>query len=424
MKKKNKLENVEKKTSILSRIFDLRLNLSNVFRLNLAIAISFLVILVLGVVAGDITVKEGVLGVGTTNPTQTLSVIGGLNITGSDGYPILFNDGTFKTIGFGTNSPNIAGYGGASRVFTIFVGGTSGGDAVLELGKDGPLSDNSELGDIAVTLNSNFIGAKRIARITAFTSGTSPNSAGGYWTFSTKPNNDGTVYERMRITSTGNIGIGTSSPNSQLHTTGNVSLATSSGSVGIGRTSSSSTYKLNVNGLVNATAYVSNGTDYAELVLKQDQTENMQTGDIVGIFSGKATKTTLNANGYYIVSGPSASFIGGATSNDLYETTIIQDDTINETLTDVKARTDFTTSNFVPIAFVGQVKVKTKGVVNSGDWIIPSGDNDGAGIAVNIEEANSLAQIIKYLREKVCTAWESKTDQTTGMINCAVGGGI
>lgn len=46
------------------------------------------------------------------------------------------------------------------------------------------------------------------------------------------------------------------------------------------------------------------------------------------------------------------------------------------------------------------------------------------GIAVNIESATTMAQITKYLKEKVCMAWESKTDQGIGMINCAVGGGI
>ncbi len=424
MKRKDEFGKSERKTGILSKILNIKLSFSKIFRLNVAIALSFLIILVLSVTAGDITVKQGILGVGTSNPTQTLSVFGSMNITGSDFTPILYNDGTFKTIGFGTYEPNLAGYGGGSRVFTILAYGTQPGDAVLELAKDGPLSDNHELADVAVSLKNNTPSARRITRIVTYTSGTNAGSAGGQLAFFTKPNGVTSASERMRITSTGNIGIGTSSPNSQLHTTGNVSLATTSGSVGVGRTSSSLIYKLNVKGIVNATAYVSNGTDYAELVLKQDQKESIETGDIVGVFDGKATKTTLNANGYYVVSGPSASFIGGVGSSDLYETTTTVDDTINETLTDVKPRSDFTGSNFVPIAFVGQVKVKAKGVVNSGDWIIPSGDNDGAGIAVNIESVTTLTQITKYLKQKVCIAWQSKADQGIAMINCAVGGGI
>ncbi|MBI2172979.1 MAG: hypothetical protein HYT73_02080 [Candidatus Aenigmarchaeota archaeon] len=70
----------------------------------------------------------------------------------------------------------------------------------------------------------------------------------------------GTVAERMRITSTGNVGIGTTSP-------GN--------------------YKLNVKGTVNASAYVTNGTDYAEWMEKLNVGETISAGDVVGVFNGK-----------------------------------------------------------------------------------------------------------------------------------------
>lgn len=119
MEKKNKLGNIKyKKTSILSRILNFKFGFSKIFRVNLAIAMSFLIVLVIVAFAGDVIVKEG-----------NLIVDNYLNITNalfSDGVASLpsfaFKDdidtGIFRpatdTLGFttgGTNSWRITNNG-------------------------------------------------------------------------------------------------------------------------------------------------------------------------------------------------------------------------------------------------------------------------------------------------------------------------
>ena len=40
------------------------------------------------------------------------------------------------------------------------------------------------------------------------------------------------------------------------------------------------------------------------------------------------------------------------------------------------------------VAFLGQVPVRIEGTIHSGDYIVPSGRQDGVGMAVSLEEMN------------------------------------
>ena len=71
---------------------------------------------------------------------------------------------------------------------------------------------------------------------------------------------------------------------------------------------------------------------------------------------------------------------------------------------------------FELISFFGQVPVKVKGVVNAGDFIIPSGKNDGTGIAVS-ESNLSLTELGLI----VGRAWEASDKKGVKLINTAVG---
>jgi len=51
---------------------------------------------------------------------------------------------------------------------------------------------------------------------------------------------------------------------------------------------------------------------------------------------------------------------------------------------EVNAETDHT-----PLAFLGQVPVKVDGPVQAGDFILPSGREDGIGLAVSLEQLDS-----------------------------------
>ena len=68
------------------------------------------------------------------------------------------------------------------------------------------------------------------------------------------------------------------------------------------------------------------------------------------------------------------------------------------------------------VGFLGQVPVKVKGMVQPGDYILPSGLNDGFGIAKNANEME-----IEDFPRIVGRAWSSKSTPGAGKINIAIG---
>ena len=65
---------------------------------------------------------------------------------------------------------------------------------------------------------------------------------------------------------------------------------------------------------------------------------------------------------------------------------------------------------------MGQVPVKVRGPVRAGDFIIPSGLNDGTGVAVSPEDLTA-----EQVWQIVATAWESSDDSGLKKINAVVG---
>ena len=68
------------------------------------------------------------------------------------------------------------------------------------------------------------------------------------------------------------------------------------------------------------------------------------------------------------------------------------------------------------IAFLGQVPVSVLGKVESGDYILPSGDNDGFGIAINPVDLT-----LNMVDQIVGVAWEPGLDEFVNIVNVAVG---
>lgn len=121
---------------------------------------------------------------------------------------------TTMHMGFATATPNFAGYGGDSRVFTINSPGTFG-LGVVELATDRVPSNGMEIGDVATSLLNNNVGSRRISRVLTLAAGSTSANRGGHLTFHTKQNGvSGFPVERMRITDAGNVGIGTTNPGS------------------------------------------------------------------------------------------------------------------------------------------------------------------------------------------------------------------
>lgn len=138
-------------------------------------------------------------------------------------------------------------------------------------------------------------------------------------------------------------------------------------------------------------SYASGAGDYAEYLLRKNVGEKMSYGDIVGVNGGKISKNTSGAERMMVISYKPA--VLGALPNESQE------------------------QFFEKVAFMGQVPVKVIGIVNIGDYIIPSGGNNGLGIAISPE--NITAKDVKNI---VGVAWEaSENELSYNLINTAVG---
>ncbi len=138
-------------------------------------------------------------------------------------------------------------------------------------------------------------------------------------------------------------------------------------------------------------SYQSGGADYAEYLEKKDQNELFVFGDIVGIKGGKISKQTHNADHYRVIS-TNPIVLGNMPPID------------NE-------------DNYEKVAFLGQVPVKVIGQVNIGDYILPSGNDDGLGIAKHPDD-----MLIEDYSRIVGVAWSiSNPFSNKSLINTAIG---
>lgn len=137
--------------------------------------------------------------------------------------------------------------------------------------------------------------------------------------------------------------------------------------------------------------YASGSGDYAEYLLRSDINESMTYGDIVAVNGGKITKNTENAEKMMVVSHKPIVLGNMPQKND--------------------------EAAYEKVAFMGQVPVKVFGKVKIGDYIIPSGKNDGIGIAISPSKIK-----IKNVNKIVGIAWSnSESIMGFNMINVAVG---
>ncbi len=137
--------------------------------------------------------------------------------------------------------------------------------------------------------------------------------------------------------------------------------------------------------------YESGSADYAEWLERADHSEKIIAGDIVGVYGGKISKYTAKAKQFMVISTKPAVLGNMPVSGQeqLYE----------------------------KVAFMGQIPVKVKGNVIVGDYIIPSGLNDGVGRAVSPDEIKP-----EQYREIVGVAWSSVILKGgISLVNMAIG---
>ncbi|MFC1751873.1 hypothetical protein ACFL96_00555 [Thermoproteota archaeon] len=144
----------------------------------------------------------------------------------------------------------------------------------------------------------------------------------------------------------------------------------------------------NVSG--DAVQFMTAGADYAEYLPKVNPDEDIVKGDILGVINGKISKNTDKAQLLMVRS--SAASVAGNYPGEGHE------------------------DEYALVAFFGQVKVKVTGPVHIGDYILPSGEHDGTGIAVSPAHIDSTQMTLIVGR-----AWESSESTELKLIKTAVG---
>ena len=136
--------------------------------------------------------------------------------------------------------------------------------------------------------------------------------------------------------------------------------------------------------------YQSGSGDYAEWLKRTNLSEPIESCDIVGVFGGKVTKATEGAEQILVISH--SPIVLGNMPQEGQE------------------------HEYEKVAFLGQVPVNVIGIVNEGDYIIPSGFEDGTGIAVSPE----LMTADEYARV-VGRAWSGSRNPLVKRVNVAIG---
>jgi hypothetical protein len=135
--------------------------------------------------------------------------------------------------------------------------------------------------------------------------------------------------------------------------------------------------------------YGSKGADYAEWLEREDLSQEIKAGQIVGVKKGKISLNTKNADQIMVIS------VMPVVLGNMPDSTRADD--------------------FEKVAFIGQSPVWVVGDVKSGDYIIASGQNDGYGLAVSSSELT-----IEQIPMVVGRAWEDG-DRMINLVNIAVG---
>ena len=136
--------------------------------------------------------------------------------------------------------------------------------------------------------------------------------------------------------------------------------------------------------------YNSGNGDYAEWLERQNPTEYISAGDIVGVVGGKISKDLTNAEQIMAVSNRPI-VLGNAPEPEK----------------------DYLGNN---IAFIGQIPVKVIGPVQSGDYIVPHDGLLGYGKAVSPMNMTTM-----QFERAVGRSWENNSNEGPKLVNTVVG---
>ncbi|WP_375436316.1 hypothetical protein [uncultured Hymenobacter sp.] len=137
--------------------------------------------------------------------------------------------------------------------------------------------------------------------------------------------------------------------------------------------------------------YQSGSADYAEWLERSNASENIAAGNIVAVSGGKISKFTDGAQQFMVISTKPAVLGNMPPAGQ--------------------------EAAFEKVAFMGQIPVKVRGIVFSGDYILPSGLNDGTGVGVSPKEIKA-----EQYKQIVGVAWsESLVEGGIASVNMAIG---
>lgn len=136
--------------------------------------------------------------------------------------------------------------------------------------------------------------------------------------------------------------------------------------------------------------YQSGAGDYAEWLPKANVADKFYPGDIVGVKGGLISSSTDGAEQVFVIS---------------YRPAVL-----------ANMPEEGTEAAYEKVAFMGQVPVKVMGIVERGDYIIPSGRNDGFGRAVKASDLRP-----EQYQQIVGIAWSASDTDGFNHVNVAVG---
>lgn len=136
--------------------------------------------------------------------------------------------------------------------------------------------------------------------------------------------------------------------------------------------------------------YESGAGDYAEWLPKENPEESFMPGQIVGVKNGKITKSISGDCRLFVIS--TQPIVLGNSPQKGSE------------------------KRYEKVAFLGQIPVYVYGKVNAGDYILPSGANDGIGRPVSPSK-----MVYEDYGIIVGVAWETTENDSYHLINTAIG---
>ncbi len=136
--------------------------------------------------------------------------------------------------------------------------------------------------------------------------------------------------------------------------------------------------------------YTTGSADYAEYLKVEPGLRTLQPGEVVGIKGGIASLNTKDADHFLVVS-TNPGFLGNMPTPEV-------------------------AYQYEKIAFMGQVPVKVEGPVEAGDYIIPSGLNDGIARAIKPDDLPT-----KDFDKIIGTAWTSHLEDQLNYVTVGIG---